>query len=235
MSPDRALVLVPGLLCDATIWRPQVEALGETCDVTVASSCGHDTIEALAARVLDCAPARFALAGHSLGGRIALEVVRQAPERVERLALLDTGVHPAAPAERDARYALVELAELKGMAALAEVWLPPMLHPDRRHDGEIVVPLTAMVERSTPASFRQQQDCLLARPDATTVLASITCPTLVLVGREDEWSPLAQHEAIAVQVPGAVLHVVEQCGHMSTVERPDGVTAALRAWLAAPA
>ena len=228
---DRALVLVPGLLCDATIWQPQLDSLASSTEMTVARSTGHDHIAALARQALDAAPERFALAGHSLGGRIALEMLRQAPERIERLALLDTGVHPAGPGEREARYALVRLAEQDGMRAHARAWLPPMVHPDRRNERPLVDPLTVMVERSTPASFRQQQDVLLSRPDAGPVLATITCPTLVLVGREDAWSPLAQHKAIAAAVTGAVLRVIEHCGHMSTVERPVEVNAALREWL----
>ena len=119
------------------------------------------------------------------------------------------------------------------MGAVARAWLPPMLHPDRRDDGALLAPLVAMVERSTPASFREQQEALLSRPDATPVLATITCPTLVLVGREDPWSPLVQHEALAAAVAGAMLAVIEHCGHMSTMERPAEVTAALQAWLAA--
>lgn len=225
------LYLIPGLLCDRSIWTQQAEALTPIAELSVPDLRGIDRIPTMAQRVLDRAPAKFSLAGHSLGGRIALEIVRQAPERVERLALLDTGVIPVQPGEPERRQALVDLAERAGMRALAQEWLPPMLHPDRWGDRDLVDPLLAMIERSTPASFKAQIDALLQRPNARRVLDSIQCPTLVLCGRQDSWSPLSQHEEIAAAIAGAQLVVVENCGHMSTVERPEAVTRALRAWL----
>jgi pimeloyl-ACP methyl ester carboxylesterase len=117
------------------------------------------------------------------------------------------------------------------MRALADAWLPPMVHPGRRAEPALMDPLIAMVERRSPATFRNQVNAMLQRPDATPVLAQIRCPTLVLCGREDGWSPLAQHEAIAAQIGGSVLAVIEQCGHMSPFERPAEVTDVLRRWL----
>ncbi len=225
------LYLIPGLLCDRSIWAQQVEALTPIAEISVPDLRGIDRIPTMAQRVLDRAPAKFSLAGHSLGGRIALEIVRQAPERIERLALLDTGVIPVQPGEPERRHALVNLAERAGMQALAQEWLPPMLHPDRWGDRDLIDPLLAMIERSTLASFKTQIEALLQRPNARCVLDSIQCPTLVLCGRQDSWSPLSQHEEIATAIAGAQLVVVEGCGHMSTVERPEAVTRALRAWL----
>ena len=181
--------------------------------------------------LLEHAPPRFALAGHSLGGRIALEVIRQSPTRVTRLALLDTGVHPCRPAEPPRRYELLALADREGMTAVAREWLPPMVHPARHGDPTVMLPLAAMVERRTPASFRNQVMALLNRPDATAVLGTIHCPTLVLCGRQDAWSVWSHHEEMAARIPGSHLVVIENCGHMSTMERPQEVTAAMRNWL----
>jgi pimeloyl-ACP methyl ester carboxylesterase len=150
--------------------------------------------------------------------------VRLAPDRVARLALLDTGVHPRAADEEAKRQALVDLARSQGMAALAARWLPPMLHPDH---SALIEPLTEMVKRSTPETFANQQRALLNRPDAREVLPGIHCPTLVLCGRQDAWSPPSQHEEIAASIPESKLVIVDDCGHMSPVEQPAAVTRAL--------
>lgn len=221
------LVLIPGLLCDALVWKHQLAAFAATHELLVPELSDHTSLEAMAAAVLAAAPAKFALAGHSLGGRIALEVVRQAPARVTHLALMDTGVGPPAPHERVSRLELVLLGETQGMAAVAERWLPPMLHPARRQEPAFTAALEAMVAGRSAASFRRQQEALLARPDARPVLGSVHCPTLVLTGSEDEWSPPAQHEAIAAAIPGAQLVIVPEAGHFAPLEQPVPVTKAL--------
>jgi pimeloyl-ACP methyl ester carboxylesterase len=225
------LILVPGLLCDELVWHHQVAAFEASHRVVVPMLDELDSIPAMAARLLADAPASFALAGHSLGGRIALEVLRQAPARVAALALLDTGVHPCSPDEPQRRQVLLDLAAAQGMRAVAKAWLPPMVHPAGRVNQSFMQPLEAMVERRTPASFLNQIKALIERPDATSVLASIRCPTVVICGREDEWSPLAQHVAIAAGIAGARLAVIEDAGHMAPYERPESVTAELRRWL----
>ncbi len=220
--------LLPGLLCDQSIWSDQRRALEAVAEVIIPDFRHVNSIAAMAQLVLDAAPKGFAVAGHSMGGRVALEVFRMAPAKVERLALLDTGIHPRAPAEETKRGQLVELARTKGMEALAASWLPPMLHPNH---AALLGPLTDMVKRSTPETFANQQRALLDRPDARVALSSIRCPTLVLCGREDAWSPVSQHEEIAAAIPQSNLVIVEDCGHMSTVEQPDAVTKALQDWL----
>jgi len=226
-----ALILVPGLLCDDTVWRAQIEAFSATHEVIVPELDGFDSIPDMAAALLERAPAEFALAGHSLGGRIALEAVRQAPLRVIRLALLDTGVHPCAAGEPARRHQLLSIAFAEGMHAVAREWLPPMVHPARHPDPAVMKPLEAMVERQTPDTFRNQVEALLNRPDAGPLLASIRCPALVLCGREDGWSPLVQHEQIAAAIRGSILAVIERCGHMAPFERPAEVTRELARWL----
>jgi len=226
------LFLLPGLLCDAEIWSHQSAALSEFAEIVIPDFRFVRSIPAMAQLVLDGAPDRFSVAGHSMGGRVALEVFRMAPERVERLALLDTGIHPRRPGEEAGRQELIDLARRDGMEAMAARWLPPMLHSDHM---ALLAPLTAMVKRSTPETFENQQRALLDRPDARAVLPAIHCPTLVLCGREDAWSPVAQHEEIAALIPGSKLVVIEECGHMSPVEQPDAVTNALKSLWFSPA
>lgn len=231
--PDRpTLYLLPGLLCDRVTWAHQLQGLADIADVRVPSFYGFDSIPDMARAVLAEAPARFAVAGHSMGARVALEIVRMAPERVERLALLDTGTHPVRPGEAEKRQELVDLARREGMAALAARWLPPMVHPDAaRRDPALMRELTAMVGRATPEIFAGQVKALLGRPDAAAGLGAIRCPTLVGVGREDAWSPVSQHEPIVAAVSGAMLTIYEDSGHMAPMEAPEAVTASLRTWM----
>ena len=231
------LVLVPGLACDAAVWTPLWPWLQDVARPWVPPPAVHASIGDMAEAVLQAAPAGvFALAGHSLGGRIALEVMRRAPGRVSRLALLDTGWQPlagggAGEAERRSREDLVALARESGMRTMGERWSPPMLHPARL-GTPVHEDVLRMIERQTAEGFTAQQQALLARPDAGAVLDAIRCPTLLLCGREDGWSPPARHEEMAARVPGARLVLVDQCGHMSPMEQPEAVARALRAWLA---
>lgn len=222
------VLLLPGLLCDRTIWSHQIRALEPFAEVIVPDFRHVNSITAMAKIALDAAPRSFALAGHSMGARIAIEAFRMAPDRVERLALLDTGVHPRGPAEEAKRGELVEIARMRGMDAMAARWLPPMLHPDHT---ALIPPLIEMIRRSTPETFANQQRALLDRPEARAVLPLVQCPTLVLCGREDVWSPVSQHEEIAAAIPDSKLVIVERCGHMSPVEQPQAVTTALLDWL----
>lgn len=230
MTPPAPLLLLPGLMCDATIWSAQARAFAPL-GAAVAEYGHARSFGDMARRALELAPPRFSLAGHSMGARVALEVVRLAPERVERLALLDTGVHPVGPSEPAKRHALVELGRRDGVEALIDAWLPPMVHPARRADATFMQPLRAMCVRAGVALFAAQVEALLARPDPRPLLASLACPTLVGVGRQDEWSPLEQHREIAAAIPGSRLVIFEDAGHMAPFEAPDQVTAALDAWL----
>ena len=182
--------------------------LGAVADCRVHETGPDSSLGAMAERVLATAPATFALAGHSMGGRVALEIMRRAPQRVERIALLDTGWRalPAGSAgedERAARYALLAIAREQGMRAMGRVWVQRMVHPARLADDGLMDAILDMIERQTPDQFAAQIEALLARPDAGAVLRAIRCPTLVLCGRQDAWSPLAQHEEMAAMIPGA--------------------------------
>jgi pimeloyl-ACP methyl ester carboxylesterase len=185
----------------------------------------------MAEHVLETAPERFAVAGHSMGGRVALELVRTAPQRISGLALLNTGVHPVRDGEPQSRGRLLRLAYEHGMAALAAEWLPPMLAGGAARSLELMPRLMAMVERSTPDSYAGQIHAMLNRPDALSVLSTIAVPTLLLSGSEDTWSPISQHETMRRRIPHATLFEIHGVGHMSPVERPDAVALALREWL----
>ena len=227
------LLLLPGLVCTRVVWAPQIAALAPDRPIIVPDFRGYDSFEAMAEAALAQAPPRFALAGHSMGGRVALEIMRRAPERVERLALLSTGVHPVEPGEIGPRRMLAALAERGGMTAVVHRWLPPMLHPRSRSDAALVKAIEAMWCEATPQAFARQIHAALNRRDLRPVLPTIACPVLVLCGADDSWSPPAQHKEIADAIPGARLSVVPESGHMVTLEAPEQVNAELQRWLAA--
>lgn len=236
MKQAESLVLVPGLMCDVTVWEHQVATLGSHCNVQVAAHGLSDTLGVMAERILASAAPRFALAGHSMGGRVALEVVARAPERVTRLALLDTGYEALAPGEagdreKAGRYRLLEIARRDGMLVMAHDWARGMVHPARLTDKVLMDAIHAMIVRAGEQQFEAQIRALLARPDRTGLLSTLRMPTLVLCGREDSWAPLSRHQEMARRITGSQLADVPECGHMSTMERPAAVSAALRAWL----
>jgi len=226
------LLLLSGLLCDETIWADIPVRLRKFADIRVMSFRGFSSIGAMAAHVLASAPQRFAVAGHSMGGRVALEVVRRAPRQISGLALLNTGLHTVRDGEPQSRAALLRLAYRQGMSALAAEWLPPMLADGGSRSPELMARLTAMVERSTPDSYAAEINALLRRPEALAMLPAIGVPTLLLSGSDDVWSPISQHEAMLRRIPHATLFEIHGAGHMAPIERPDAVALALREWLA---
>jgi pimeloyl-ACP methyl ester carboxylesterase len=226
------LFLLCGLLCDETIWADVPDRLAPVADVHIMSFGGLSSIEGMADQVLAMAPFRFALAGHSMGGRVALEVWRKAPERVTGLALLDTGVHATRESEYESRAVLVRLARKHGMVALADEWLPPMMGAPPDRIAQVMPTLKAMVQRSTPESFAGQINALLQRPDARPILPSIDVPTLLLSGTNDTWSSLSQHADMQRHIAGSTLVEIAGAGHMAPIERPDAVARALKGWLA---
>ena len=237
---ETSMILIPGLMCDHSVWGPLLPALSSQVTCQIADHGNANSLTFMAQQILDQAPARFALAGHSMGGRVAMEVMRLASERVSRLALLDTG-YTALPAgaageeEAAKRHALLDIARKHGVRAMANQWVQGMVDPARIGDVALIESIVAMFERQSADIFAQQVTALLARPDATPVLRSIRVPTLVLCGRTDRWSPPMQHEQITALVPGSHLQVVEHAGHMCPMERPDAVAQPLLAWLRLPA
>ena len=236
MNAVESLVLVPGLMCDHTVWRHQVAALGDGRTIQVAEHALSDSLGAMAERILASAPPSFALAGHSMGGRVALEVMARAPQRVTRLALLDSGYEARAPGEagereQAGRYRLLDIARREGMLAMARDWSRGMVHPSRLADSVLMDSIHSMIARASVAQFEAQIHALLTRPDRTELLATLRLPTLVLCGHDDSWSPLARHEQMVRLIQGSHLVDVPDCGHMSTMERPEAITNALHSWL----
>jgi pimeloyl-ACP methyl ester carboxylesterase len=230
------LLLLPGLLCDAAVWQPQIDALADRFECSVSDYQELDSLAAMAELALASTSGHFMLAGHSMGGRVAFEILRRAPARVGKLVLLDTGYLPRGSGEHGEREAqqrqhLVELACSEGMRSMGREWLRGMVPQERWQDSALIESMLAMVERKTPAIHAAQIRALLGRPDASEVLPRISCPTLLLCGREDRWSPLASHEEMARLIPGASLRVIEHAGHMTTMERPEDVSAAMREFL----
>ena len=235
------LILVPGLMCDHAVWEPLLPALSPGRHCTVVDHGHASSLVTMAQQLLDAAPARFALAGHSMGARVALEVVRLAPQRVSRVALLDTGYLPraaGAAGEEEAakRHALLKVAQEQGVRAMAQVWVQGMVHPARLGDVELVERILAMFSRKSAEVFAAQITALLTRPDASDVLRSLQVPTLLGCGAQDSWSPPAQHQAMLQLLPPAaegVIDVVEEAGHMAPMERPEAVAAGMLRWLSA--
>lgn len=226
------LVLLAGLLCDSEIWNDVAALLAADFDVRILSFPMFSSIEAMAEKVATVMDGRFSVAGHSMGGRVALEMMRLFPERVTGLALLNTGIHPPTPLEPESRGRLIALAREQGMRAVAMQWLPPMMASDSKSRADLIDRLTAMVERQTIDSFAAQIHALLTRPNPRAVLADIRVPVVLVSGTEDAWSPPKQHEEMHRLCAVSELTVIECAGHMSPIEKPAEVTAVLRSWLA---
>ena len=227
------LILVPGLLCTEALWQPQVEALADVAAITVTGEhIRHTDIGAIVAAILAKAPPRFALAGLSFGGYIAFEIMRRAPHRVDRLALLDTTANGDDEARRKLRRDLIKQAQIGRFLGVTDRLLPQFIHPDRLGDRGLVDTIKQMAGDVGREGFVRQQTAIIGRPDSRRDLPEIECQTLLLVGRQDVLTPVARHEEMQAAIPHAQLCVIEDCGHLSTLERPEEVNLALRDWLA---
>jgi len=235
--PDSTLsaapvLLLPGLICDARIWAPQVEGLRSFLAVTAINGYGEaDSLGAMADVVLAQAPDRFALAGHSMGGRVALEVFRRVPDRITGIALVSTGVHSPRPNEAEGRFALLSRGVEQGMEALVDAWLPPMVWEPNRARAGLMDQLTAMCLDLGLDSYERQIRGMLARPEVESLLPKIQCPAMVAVGEHDAWASAAQNQAIADAIPGSSFVCIPDAGHMVPVEQPQAMTDALASWL----
>jgi pimeloyl-ACP methyl ester carboxylesterase len=231
MVAKTSLVLIPGLLCSPALWAAQIRALSDIAAITVADHTGHASMREIAKAILAAAPARFAVAGLSMGGYVACEIMRQAADRVTRLALLDTGVRADAPERRRSRLRLIALAEQEGTVRAQQELLPLLLHASRLTDAALVETVLQMATDTGVAAFKRQQTAIMTRPDNRALLSQIRCPTLVLVGREDALTPPSLAQEIAAGIADARLEIITDCGHLSTLERPHAVSQAMRAWL----
>jgi pimeloyl-ACP methyl ester carboxylesterase len=232
-TTSEPLILVPGLGADARMWAPQVAALRERAAIAVADDAmRRESIPAMAAAILAAAPPRFALAGASMGGYVALEVMRQAPVRVARLALLNTSARADSAEQKAARQALIAIALRDGVDAAVAERLPLTVHAARRCDAAFIRIFFDMQRDAGVDSYVRQMRAALGRADSRPLLPTIACPTLVIAGREDALLPLALSEEMAATIPDARLVVIDDCGHCANLEHPAAVNAALAAWLA---
>jgi len=227
------LVLLPGLLNDAELWRHQSETLGDIAEMSVPDLTQDDQLGPMAQRVLAGAPETFALAGLSMGGYLAQEIMRQAPDRVTRLALLDTSPLPDTHEQAARRRGFIDLAGKGDFKGVTRHLLPLLIHPDRMNDGKLTQTLTDMAERVGRETFIRQQKAIMTRPDSRRDLGLIHCPTLVLCGRQDALTPPQVHADMAAAIPNATIVIVEDCGHLSPLEQPHAVSAVMRYWLSA--
>ena len=224
------LLILPGLMCDAGMFAATLAAFPQARAIDDHYR-GADTIGAMAEHVLASAPPRFALIGHSMGARVVLEVVARAPHRVIRLMIADTGVHGVREGEAESRHALRDLGRHEGFDRLVDAWLPPMVGDAARADAVLMASLRAMCLRAGQAVFEAQTQALLHRPDTDAVLQALACPVSVVVGAEDQWSSVAQHQAIAARIAGAQLRVIPGAGHMAPAEKPQDFNTLIREWL----
>lgn len=222
-------ILIPGLICDAVVWRHVHDVLD---DALVADLSTQDNLTVMAHDCLAMREGSLLVAGHSMGARVAMEMARLAPERIEKLVLLDTGIHPLSEGETEKRAETIEFAHKNGMQALADRWLPGMVYAPNQQNMKLMQSLTDMVLRQNSNLHERQIKALVNRPDATTYLADITCPVLLVVGREDQWSPVSQHEDMLKLLPDARLEIIENAGHFAPVEQPREVARIMTAFLA---
>lgn len=225
------LVLLPGLLNTRRLWERQIADLADVAEVTVPELWRHDSIGAMADAALEAAPERFALGGFSMGGYVAFEVLRRAPQRVTHLALMDTQATPDTPEATARRKGFIEQTKLGRFHGVQPSLLPQIVHRDHLNDQSIIGPIVEMATEIGADGFCRSQTAIIARPDSRPILVEIKQPTLVLVGRQDIATPLARSQEMAADISHSQLVVLETCGHMSPLEKPAEVTAALRRWL----
>jgi pimeloyl-ACP methyl ester carboxylesterase len=233
MSERTPLILLPGLLCDRALWQHQIDHLADVAETSVPDLGLDDSVEAMARRVLDAAPERFALAALSMGGYVAHAIMRAAPERVLRLALFDTSARPDTADQRSRRRGLIALAEKGKFKGVTPRLLPLLIHPDRLADKPLTDAVMGMAERIGKPAFLRQQAAIMGRPDSRLYLPAYRCPTLVAAGRSDAITPIEVNAEMAALIPDAAYVIIENSGHLATMEQPVAATALLRYWLQA--
>lgn len=235
---NTTLILLPGMVCNHDSWAPVLAELSTGIDCRVADYGSCDSLADMAALVLASAPERFALAGHSMGGRVAMEICRLAPERVQRLCLIATE-HTPKPAgeagiqENNARLGMLDLARANGMQAMAETWSPNLLANASKHGEEPMDSLVRMIASQPVERLQAHITAGESRPDSTNVLKQLTCPVLLIAGAEDALRPASVMADMAALMPGCQLEIIPNCGHMPMMEQPDTVGKLLHGWLAA--
>lgn len=227
-----ALVFLPGLLCDERLWRDHADSLSDIADPSITDLTLDDSVSAMARRTLAAAPDRFAIAALSMGGYVAFEILRQAPERVTRLALFDTSAAPDEPdriAQREAGIASLKVGRFAGVTTRL---LPRLVHASHI-EGPVAAEVKAMAARVGGEAFLRQQRAILGRPDSRPLLKHISVPTLVAVGDSDVVTPQRHALEIHRGITGSRFHIFSNCGHMPALEQPEETSVVLRQWLAA--
>jgi len=222
-------VFIPGLLCNEIVFQKAIEVMDFKKKPFIADLTTQKSITKMAKDILKNTKGKIHVIGYSMGGRVAFEIVRLAPERVKSLVVMDTGIHPLIKGEKKKRKKRIKLAYKKGMKALAKEWLPPMIHPDNLE--EFMPILTKMVKKKTPKIHENQIKALLSRKDASKYVGRIKCPTLVVVGRQDLWANVEQHKNISKAIPGSKLVIIEDAGHFAPIERANATGKILARWL----
>lgn len=225
------LIFIPGLLCTGELYAAQIAALGDRVSYQIADHGGHDDITSCAAAILERAPERFTPIGLSMGGYILFELLRQAPERIERFVIIDSSARPDKPEQSDKRREMIALAQTEGMDAVAQALVPSMLGRSNREDEDLLSLMYDMARETGPERFAHQQRLIMSRPDSRPDLAAFERPALVMVGEEDVLTPKDVVEEIADGLPNADLAVIPECGHMAAIEAPEAVSAALEDFL----
>jgi pimeloyl-ACP methyl ester carboxylesterase len=233
MMQSLPLVLVPGLTCTARLYGPQVAALWPFGPVMVADHRRDADMAAIATRILHNAPTRFALAGLSMGGYIAFAMLRQAPERIVKLALLDTSARPDTSEQTAGRHTQIAMAQSGRYGEIPDLAIPRYLNAKHQRDDRLTAIVRQMIAETGPEAFVRQQQAIMSRPDSRPLLAWIRCPTLVVVGDADVATPPELNKEIADGIPGAKIVTIQDSGHLTTIEQPDAVNAALTEWLSA--
>jgi pimeloyl-ACP methyl ester carboxylesterase len=224
-------VFLPGLLCDESLWCHQIKSLEPLAECQVADLTRHDRMDALARATLAAAPHHFALAALSMGGYVAFEIMRQAPERVLKLCLLDTSARTDTPEQSERRRLLMDMSFAGEFKGVTPRLLPLLIHPDRQKDTELVAGVTGMAERVGADAFYRQQTAIIRRTDSRPYLKDIRCPAQAIVGRQDKLTPPDVVREIADSIAGARFDIIENCGHLSPLEKPAEVTALMKGWL----
>jgi pimeloyl-ACP methyl ester carboxylesterase len=226
------VLFMPGLLCDARLWRDQIAALGDIAHATVADLTCDSSLDDMARRALQAMPGRFALCGLSMGGYAAMALLRLAPQRVTRLCLMDTSARPDSAEQTRRRRGLMAMSRNNRFRGVTPRLLPMLLHPDRLTEAELTRTVLDMAERVGRDAFLRQQTAILNRPDCRPYLPAIGVPSAVVVGSDDLLTPSDHAAEMAALIPGATLHVIAASGHLVPLERPREVSSIMRSWLA---
>jgi len=232
MAAKQTLLLLPGLLCTEALWQNQIKALKGVAECIVADLTQYDSMVTLARAALQKAPPQFALAGLSMGGYVAFEIMRQAPERVTKLCLLDTSARADTPEQKERRLSFISMSRAGQFKGVTPRLLPSLVHTSRLKDERLTDVVFGMAGRIGRDGFIRQQTAIMNREDSLPTLANIKCPTQVIVGRQDMLTPPEVMSEIAKGIAGAKYEVIETCGHLSPLEQPDKVSEIMKAWLA---